>query len=134
VYEDPHIFGKGGFRGVVKGPGNYGASLWRNRAINIDIRPNTHVEIFRILAKDDLNVSFKFEAVIKIKPGNAEKMVQDYAGQNWHKRFVKEPFRSFVRNSTQKHTSRELKAQREIIADEMILKLKRQKVLQRPRG
>jgi hypothetical protein len=39
VFESPRVFGKGGFKGVVKGPGNYGASFWRNKAINIDIRP-----------------------------------------------------------------------------------------------
>lgn len=124
VYENPRIFGKGGFRGIVKGPGNYGASLWRNQVINIDIRPRTYVENFKILAKDDLNVSFKFEAVVKIEPGNVEKIVQDYAAEKWYPRYVKEPFRSFVRNSTQKYTSRDLKAQREIIADEVNNKLK----------
>lgn len=123
VYESPRLFGKGGFKGIVKGPGNYGASFWRNKVINIDIRPSTYIENFKILAKDDLNVAFKFEAVVKINPGQADKVVQDYAGLQWYQRFVKEPFRSFVRNSTQKYTSRELKAQREIIADEVRTKL-----------
>ncbi len=123
VYESPRVIGKGGFQGVVKGPGNYGASLWRNKVINIDIRPSTYIEQFKILAKDDLNVAFKFEAVIKISPGQIEKVVQDYAGIQWYQRFVKEPFRSFVRNSTQKHTSRELKAQRELISEEVKAKL-----------
>lgn len=123
VYESPRIFGKGGFKGVVKGPGNYGASLWRNHVINIDIRPTTVIEQFRILAKDDLNVAFKFEAVMKITPGQVTKVIQDYAGEQWYVRFVKEPFRSFVRNSTQKYTSRALKAQREIISQEVKTKL-----------
>ncbi len=123
VYEQPRVFGKGGFKGIVKGPGNYGASLWRNQVITIDIRPTTYIENFKILAKDDLNVTFKFEAVVKITPGQVEKVVQDYAGRQWYLRFVKEPFRSFVRNSTQKYTSRELKAQREIIAEEVKSKL-----------
>lgn len=119
VFESPRIMGKGGFKGVVKGPGNYGASFWRNKVINIDIRPTTYIEKFRILAKDDLNVSFRFEAVIKITPGQVTKVVQDFAGQQWYPRFVKEPFRSFVRNSTQKYTSRALKAQREMISEEV---------------
>lgn len=123
VFENPRFFGKGGFRGAIKGPGNYGASLWRNEVINIDIRPQTYIENFKVLAKDDLNVSFRFEAVIRIKPDNVQPVVQDYAGLQWYKRYVKEPFRSFVRNSTQKHTSRELKTQREIIGDEVKVKL-----------
>jgi regulator of protease activity HflC (stomatin/prohibitin superfamily) len=117
IFESPRFFGKGGFKGVVNGPGNYGASFWRNKVINIDIRPATYIEQFKILAKDDLNVTFKFEAVIKIKPGQVTRVVEDYAGTQWYVRFVKEPFRSFVRNATQKYTSRELKAQREMIAD-----------------
>lgn len=42
VFERPRIFGKGGFRGRVDGPGNYGVSLFRNEVINIDIRPTTY--------------------------------------------------------------------------------------------
>ena len=61
VYENPRVFGKGGFRGIIKGPGNYGASVWRNEVINIDIRPQTYVEGFKVLAKDDLNVSFRID-------------------------------------------------------------------------
>lgn len=123
VFENPRVFGKGGFRGAIKGPGNYGASLWRNEVINIDIRPQTYIENFKVLAKDDLNVSFRFEAVVRIKADSVQSVVQDYAGTQWYKRYVKEPFRSFVRNSTQKHTSRELKAQRESIGDEVRIKL-----------
>jgi len=44
VYENPRVFGKGGFRGAIKGPGNYGASLWRNQIINIDMRPETYLQ------------------------------------------------------------------------------------------
>ncbi|MFC1895823.1 prohibitin family protein [Thermodesulfobacteriota bacterium] len=117
VFEVPRVFGKGGFRGIVKGPGNYGASLWRNMVINIDIRPNTYKEVFKILAKDDLNVRFNFETIIRIDSGALEAVVQEYGGPEWYDRFVKEPFRSFVRNSTQKYTSRELKSLREQIAD-----------------
>ena len=123
VFEDPRVFGKGGFRGAVKGPANYGVSLWRNRVINVDVRPQTYSEDFKVLAKDDLNVSFRFQAVIRIKPDNIKSVVQDFAGTQWYKRFVKEPFRSFVRNSTQKYTSRNLKLQRELISEEVKIKL-----------
>jgi regulator of protease activity HflC (stomatin/prohibitin superfamily) len=119
VFENPRIFGKGGFRGAVKGPANYGVSLWRNQVINIDVRPQTYSENFKVLAKDDLNVSFRFQAVIRIEPDNIREVVQDFAGTQWYPRFVKEPFRSFVRNSTQKYTSRELKLQRELISEEV---------------
>jgi hypothetical protein len=119
VYEEPRIFGKGGFRGAVEGPGNYGVSLWRNKVINIDMRPQTYREDFKILAKDDLNVSFRFEAIIRIEPKSVEKIVQQYSGQDWYKRFIQEPFRAFVRNAIQQYTSRELKTKREEIAEQV---------------
>ncbi len=72
VYERPRILGKGGFRGVVKGPGNYGVSLFRNEAVNIDIRPKTYTEQFKVLARDDLNVSFRVHAVLEISPGHVQ--------------------------------------------------------------
>ena len=55
VFERPRVLGKGGFRGTVKGPGNYGLSLFRNEIVNIDIRPKTYTEQFKILTSDDLN-------------------------------------------------------------------------------
>lgn len=119
VFEDPRVFGKGGFRGIVSGPGNYGVSLWRNRVINIDIRPATYTEQFKILAKDDLNVSFNFHAVISVSEGKVLDVIQKFGGENWYKRFIKEPFRTFVRDAVQKNTSRDIKANREHIAQEV---------------
>lgn len=117
VYETPRIFGKGGFRGAVQGPGNYGVSLWRNEVINIDMRPVTYSEGFKILAKDDLNISFNFHALISVTPGTVKDVVQKYGAQNWYKRFVKEPFRTFVRHSVQEYESRAVKEKREFIAN-----------------
>ncbi|PIE90308.1 MAG: hypothetical protein CR997_06880 [Acidobacteria bacterium] len=123
VYEKPRVFGKGGYQGSVIGPGNYGVSFWRNRVINIDMRPSTYGEEFRILAKDDLNVSFRFHAVLSIEPGTVKAVVQEYGAENWYKRFIREPFRTFVRNSVQQYDSRAIKANREKIAAEVRDKL-----------
>jgi len=119
VFEDPRIFGKGGFRGIVEGPGNYGVSLWRNQVINIDIRPATYTEQFKILAKDDLNVSFNFHAVISVTKGKVVDVVENFGGENWYARFIKEPFRTFVRDAVQEYTSRDIKASRDVIAQEV---------------
>jgi regulator of protease activity HflC (stomatin/prohibitin superfamily) len=116
VYERPRVVGKGGFRGVVQGPGNYGVSLFRNEVINIDIRPQTYTESFAILAKDDLNVQFRFHAVIEIERGKVDAVVRGHGAENWYVRFVKEPFRTFVRSEVQRYESREIKTQRDRIA------------------
>lgn len=109
VFERPRIFGNGGFQGTVTGPGNFGVSLFRNESINIDMRPQTHSESFNLLAQDDLTVSFKFHAVIAIEPGTVVRVVNEYGGLDWYKRFVQEPFRTFVRDAVQQYKSRELK-------------------------
>ncbi len=123
VYERPRFFGTGGFRGTILGPGSYGVSLWRNEVINIDMRPNTYSEEFKILAKDDLNIVYNFNAIISVKEGSVKQVVQKYGSENWYKRFVKEPFRTFVRNSVQHYESRVVKEMREVIAEEVKTKL-----------
>ena len=116
VFEDPRILGEGGFRGVVRGPGNYGISAFRNRSINVDTRPTTYTEQFSILVKDDLNVSFDVHAVMKVEQGRVRAVVEEYGGEQWYERFVKEPFRTIVRQSVQEYSSRELKSERDDIA------------------
>jgi regulator of protease activity HflC (stomatin/prohibitin superfamily) len=116
VFEEPRIIGEGGFRGVVQGPGNYGISAFRNRSINIDTRPTTHTEQFSILVKDDLNVAFDVHAVMKVRQGEVRSVVEEFGGLHWYMRFVKEPFRTIVRQSVQEYSSRELKSERDDIA------------------
>ncbi len=124
VYENPRIFGSGGYRDSLIGPANYGVSTWRNEVINIDMRPNTYTENFDILANDDLNISFNFHAVISIKPTTIKAVVEHYGGLHWYNRYVKEAFRTFVRNAVQKYDSRAIKEHRESIAQEVTEKLK----------
>ena len=119
VFEDPRVFGKGGFRGVIKGPGNYGVSLWRNRVMNIDMRPNTYKEDLKILAKDDLNITFHFHAVLSIKENSVKAVEQEYGAEKWYVRFIQEPFRTFIRDSVQHYTSRDIKTKRDVIANEV---------------
>ncbi|MBB3166908.1 SPFH domain-containing protein [Simiduia aestuariiviva] len=123
VFENPRVFGTGGFRGELQGPSNYGVSLWRNEVINIDVRPATYTEAFQILANDDLNISFNFHAVLSIHPGSIKTVVDRFGGTHWYQRFVKEAFRTYVRNTVQKFDSGALKANREVIANEVTEKM-----------
>ena len=124
VKENPRIFGKGGFRGELKGPANYGVSLWRNEVENVDIRPQTYPETFNILAKDELNISFRFQTIIKIKPANIKKVVEGYAGDQFYKRYIKEPLRAMVRKNVQTLESRQVKEKRREIADAVVSELR----------
>lgn len=116
VFEDPRLLGEGGFRGEVRGPGNYGTSAFRNQIINIDTRPTTYTEEFRILVKDDLNVAFRVHAVMQVEQGQVQAVVEQFGAENWYARFLRDPFRTIVRESVQEYTSRELKLEREAIS------------------
>ncbi len=124
VYEKPRFFGAGGYRDTLKGPANYGFSLWRNQVINIDMRPSTYTENFKILARDDLNISFSFHAILSIKTGAVQQVVENFGGEKWYERYVRETFRTYVRDAVQRYDSRDLKAQRENIAIEVTEKLR----------
>ncbi len=124
VYERPRIFGTGGFRGALKGPENYGVSLWRNETINVDFRPKTYAENFKILAKDELNVSFRFQAIIKVKTGTIKTVVEEFAGERFYVRYIKEPMRAMVRKNVQPLNSREIKEKRKEIAMAVSVELK----------
>jgi hypothetical protein len=119
VYERPRLIGTGGPQGTVAGPGNFGVSILRNEIVNIDVRPQTYTESFKILARDDLNVSFQVHAVLAIEPGNVEDVVIRLGSDQWYGRVVKEPFRTLVRSSVQSRDSREIKALRAEIAAEV---------------
>ncbi|MCI5128681.1 MAG: hypothetical protein D3907_09325 [Candidatus Electrothrix sp. AUS3] len=116
VFENPRMFGNGGFRGELKGPSNYGISLWRNQVTNVDFRPKTYPENFKILAKDELNISFRFQSIIKVKPNTIRTVVEDYAGDAFYSRYIKEPLRAMVRKNVQSLKSREIKEKRKEIA------------------
>lgn len=124
VYEKPRFFGAGGYRDTLQGPANYGFSLWRNQVINIDMRPSTYTENFKILARDDLNISFSFHAILSIKTGSVQQVVENFGGEQWYQRYVRETFRTYVRDAVQRYDSRDLKAQRENIAIEVTEKLR----------
>lgn len=125
VYEKPRVFGEGGYQGSMVGPANFGMSLLRNEVINIDMRPNTYTETFQILANDDLNIRFDFHAVISIETGSVKTVIEQFGGENWYQRFVRETFRTYVRDIVQKYDSGELKTNREKIALEVTVRLQK---------
>lgn len=123
VKENPRIWGQGGFVGVLKGPLNYGVSIWRNEVENVDFRPQTYNESFNILTSDELNITLRWQTILKIKPDSIKNVVENYAGQEFYIRFIKEPLRSMVRKNVQKLASREVKESRNEIAVAVIEEL-----------
>lgn len=116
VVENPRLWGKGGFRGVVNGPGNYGASVWNNNVKNVDMRPNTYNEPFSIIASNGLKVNITWQSVIKPKSGSVQEVVEGYGGVDYYERFIQKPLRSRVRGKIQSIDAMEIKGkQGEII-------------------
>ncbi len=124
VREVPRIFGNGGYVGSVNGPGNFGFSLFRNRVTNIDMRPATFNEAFKILAKDDLMVTFRVQMIAQIEPEKSKEVVEILGGKEWYKRIGQKPFRSFVRDAVKTYDSRDIKAHRDKLADYIFQKMK----------
>ncbi len=123
VKENPRVWGKGGFVGVLKGPSNYGVSIWRNEVENVDFRPQTYNENFHILTSDELNITLRWQTILKIKANSIKDVVENFAGQEFYKRFIKEPLRSMVRKNVQKLASREVKESRNEIAESVVIEL-----------
>lgn len=89
------------------------------------ISDQKHIQsLFNILAKDELNISFKFQSIIKVKKGTIKSVIEDYAGQDFYARYIKEPLRSMVRKSVQPLNSREIKEKRKEIASNVIIELR----------
>jgi len=124
VKESPRLFGKGGFQGVLKGPSNFGVSIFRNEVENVDFRPRTYPESFKILTKDELNVDVRWQTIIKIKPNSIKTVIEDYAGAAFYNRYIKEPLRSMVRKNIQNLMSREVKEKRDQISTSVNKELK----------
>jgi len=123
VKETPRVWGKGGFKGALQGPENFGVSLWRNEVENVDFRPQTYAETFNILAKDELNISFRFQTIIKVKKGTIKTVVEEYAGSKFYHRFIKEPLRAMIRKNVQSLESRQVKENRTEIAQSVMNEL-----------
>lgn len=123
IYEDPMIFGNGGYQGTVNGPGNFGVSPWNNKAINVDMRPNTYPEGFKILANDDLNVSVGFHAVLELEEDSVKDVVENYGGDKWYGRYVRKSFRTFIRESVQGYDSKKIRKNRTKIGEDVKKKL-----------
>ena len=123
VKESPRVWGTGGFVGVLKGPANYGVSMWRNEVENVDFRPQTYSESFNILTSDELNITLRWQTILKIKSDTIQEVVENFAGQEFYRRFIKEPLRSMVRKNVQKMASRQVKQNRDEIATAVIIEL-----------
>lgn len=124
VVENPRMWGQGGFQGELHGASNFGFSVWRNKVEIVDFRPKTYTEEFNILAKDELNIAFRFQTIIHIKSKSIKPVVEDFAGTKFYERYIKEPLRAMIRKNVETLDSREVKENRELIGKKVMIGLK----------
>ncbi len=110
----PLIFGSANYEGSQQGPAARGIS-WRVYVANIDMRPQTHSEDFKILAKDNLEIHFAVHARIKPHDGSVKDIIEKFSDE-WYTRIVQEPFRTYVRDSVKDYTSWQANENREKMA------------------
>lgn len=118
VQRIPLFLGSGGFLDEVRGPRKYGFT-WRAFVKNIDVRPTTYSEDFNILASDDLNIAFRCHVILKVKEHGIRDVVEKFGAENWYKRYVREPFRTYVRDAVQKFTAIQVKMNRDQITSQI---------------
>lgn len=120
----PFFIGKHKFIGTMKGPISTGVT-WRDFIEpTIDMRPITYSESFQILSKDNLNVSFQSHAIIRLKEGSCKDIVEKYGGDFWFERYVREPYRTMVRESVRPNKTYEIKDLSPQIAEQILHKMK----------
>jgi len=109
------IAGAGKFVGIQKGPTSTGW-VWRQEVINIDVRPRTYSEDMSILTSRRLELKFRAHAVVRLKAGQVQKVVEEFGGANWYELNVRKQFRAAVRDEVTKYEPLEVKGKIDQIA------------------
>ena len=111
------------FVGTQEGPTSTGW-VWRQRVVNIDMRPRTFSEEMSILTKERLELSFRAHARVRLRRGSVRSVVEDFGGNDWYKNNVREQFRAAVREKVQALDPFEVKNQSLEIADAVLEDMK----------
>ncbi len=122
VRSNPFV-GAGEFVGTQEGPTSTGW-VWRQRLVNIDVRPRTFSEEMSILTRDRLELAFRAHARIRLREGEVKSVVEDFGGENWYQNNVREQFRASVRERVQALEPFEVKEQYLEIAESVLEEMK----------
>ncbi|MBW2462628.1 MAG: hypothetical protein JRH11_13345, partial [Deltaproteobacteria bacterium] len=108
IMHRPLYVGRSHYVGSQIGPTSTGV-VWRQYAINVDVRPKNYTEEFHILSRDNLNVGFAAHVRISIRSGTVKDLVESFgigamtaeegAMPEWYIRNVRQPYRTAVRDT-----------------------------------
>lgn len=125
VYEEPIILGQKHFVNSQAGPTSTGFA-WRNFVVNVDMRPQTYTEDYKILTADNLNISFESNARISLAPGTVRDVVERFGSTNWYKKNVHKQYMAEVRRRVRGHNAFDVKANAVVIANAVLAALRQQ--------
>jgi hypothetical protein len=119
------IAGAGKFVGIQEGPTSTGW-VWRQEVVNIDMRPKTYSEHNAILTAEQLKLSFRAHARIRLRKGSVQQVVEQFGGANWYEANVRQQFAAAVREEVQSLKSFEVKSQVGEISKHVMTKMNEQ--------
>jgi len=124
VYQKPSFLGRGGFRGIVPGPGGAGPG-WRLFVEAVDIRPRTYAEPFQVRTAD--GVPAEFSGYLKIGLDASEPSIRaivEQYGEQWYPNFLQPHFRSSVTRAVMGINAAEFETRSEEIRARVLADLK----------
>ncbi len=123
------ILGAGKFVGVQNGPTSTGW-VWRQRVVNIDMRPRTYSEEMNIPTADRLILTLRAHARIRLRPSNPQDpsagvkdVVEKYGGNAWYEDNVQKNFTAAVLEEVQVLRPFEVKSKIDDIAAAVMKKM-----------
>lgn len=121
IYEKPLLTSGGGFVEAVAGPNNT-PFCWRKYIIPISVMQYTVDESFSLLAKDDLQITFKAHCMVSVKSDaqSIRETVEKYCGDKWYNQFYEQRFRAQIYDAVREHDSRSAKENRAEIAEKVL--------------
>lgn len=113
------LVGAGEYVGVQTGPTSTGW-VWRQKVVNIDMRPRTHSEEMKIPTRTRVEITLMAYARIKLRTGGVRQIVDRFGGENWYTNNVRDRFRAAIRDHVQKLDPFEVKNEMRHIGDEVL--------------
>ncbi|RLB55976.1 MAG: hypothetical protein DRJ42_04625 [Deltaproteobacteria bacterium] len=129
IMHRPLYMGRSHYVGSQVGPTSTGV-VWRQYAINVDVRPKNYTEEFHILSRDNLNVGFAAHVRISIRSGTVKDLVENFgigamtaeegAMPEWYIRNVRQPYRTAVRDTVHEFDAYDIQSQTQEIASRIL--------------
>lgn len=112
------LVGAGEYVGVQTGPTSTGW-VWRQKVVNIDMRPRTYSEKMTIPTRTRVDIELNAYARVKLAEGGVKQVVERLGGEAWYNNNVRDRFRAAVRDQVQQLDPFEVKNQMRAIGDQV---------------